>query len=635
MKSFCLVIAIIVAPVAASAQLWQTNLELFDTALAQVGMTADDVRFEADEVETFQGHPWRLSHFSLYHRNPFKLPEHAGLEVETFRATGNDITRLLSRAGAFIDRPIRRSLIGDPLEPYLVAKDTVPLASVTRSRSFLSGPEYARLKDGIDLIYRMVDDDKFLFKRGLDQVDKTKHREKLFDYFINGKDELQDFVYEMDEKIELNYLLAGAQDLAEAVRRFALAEDSLQFPKEKRELKTGKGLIVVGSDGDDLYQYFVPPLMIIDGGGNDRYEFGGYPDGYPLAVIIDFAGSDQYISADTTVPGIGGAVLGMSILVDLEGNDRYQGANVTQGSAIFGVGLHFDRNGDDLYTGRELTQGAATFGVGILIDSTGADSLFCLEQSQGYGYTQGCGLLINFDGNDRYIADDSNLVNPSSQTKEHNSSLAQGVGFGKRADYLDGHSWSGGVGILCDLDGDDLYKAGLFAQGCAYWRAIGMLLEGGGNDSYNGVWYVQGSGAHFGVGYLDDFAGDDHYTATHNMAVGAGHDFTVGYLNERGGNDVYTVPNLSLGGGNDAGIGIFHDHTGDDVYNTKGGTTLGRANPTATGVRQFLHCFGIFVDGAGRDTYTESWAGNGTRWIGPASDTTKVNPYPIGVGVDR
>jgi hypothetical protein len=162
-----------------------------------------------------------------------------------------------------------------------------------------------------------------------------------------------------------------------------------------------------------------------------------------------------------------------------------------------------------------------------------------------------------------------------------------------------------------------------------------MLLEGGGNDSYNGVWYVQGSGAYFGVGYLDDFAGDDRYTATHNMAVGAGHDFTIGYLNERGGNDVYTVPNLSLGGGNDAGIGIFHDHTGDDVYNTKGGTTLGRANPTATGVRQFLHCFGIFVDGGGQDTYTESWAGNGTRWLGPASDTTKVSPYPIGVGVDR
>jgi hypothetical protein len=628
MRSLSLVVAILLTAGAASAQLWQTDLELVDSALAQVGMSAEDVRFDADEVETFQGHPWQLSTFSLYHRDPFKLPRHAGLDLETYRSIGNDITRLLYRAGAFIDRPIRRNLIGDPLEPYLVPQDTLPLASVTRSRNFLAGPEYARLKDGIDLIFRMVDDDKFLFKRGFDEVNKGKYRERLFDYFINGKDELQDFIYEMDEKIELNYVLAGAQDLTEAVRRFALAADSIQFPKEKRELKTDRGLIVVGSDGDDLYQYFVPPLMIIDGGGNDRYEFGGYPDGYPLSIIIDFKGDDQYLSIDSTVPGIGGAVLGMSILVDLEGNDRYQGCNVAQGAAIFGVGLLFDRSGDDLYTGRELTQGAATFGVGILLDSAGSDSLFCLEQSQGYGYTQGCGLLVNIEGNDRYIADDSNLVNPSSQTKEHNSSLAQGVGFGKRADYLDGHSWAGGVGVLCDLAGDDVYRAGLFAQGCAYWHALGMLLEGGGNDSYNGVWYVQGSGAHFGVGYLDDFGGNDRYTATHNMAVGAGHDFTIGYLNERGGDDVYTVPN-------DAGIGIFHDHAGDDAYNTKGGTTLGRANPTATGVRQFLHCFGIFIDGAGQDTYNEAWSANGTRWIGPPSDTTNVSPYPIGVGVDR
>jgi hypothetical protein len=95
------------------------------------------------------------------------------------------------------------------------------------------------------------------------------------------------------------------------------------------------------------------------------------------------------------------------------------------------------------------------------------------------------------------------------------------------------------------------------------------------------------------------------------------------------------VPNLSLGGGNDAGIGIFHDHSGDDVYNTKGGTTLGRANATTWGVRLFLRCFGLFVDGGGRDTYTESWSANGSRWIGPPTDPNNPSSYPIGVGIDR
>ena len=244
-------------------------------------------------------------------------------------------------------------------------------------------------------------------------------------------------------------------------------------------------------------------------------------------------------------------------------------------------------------------------------------------------------FLVNFEGNDRYVAEDSFIFNPSPQTAEHNASLAQGVGFGKRADYIDGHSWAGGVGILCDNNGDDTYSAGLFAQGCAYWFAVGMLLDGGGNDIYNGVWYVQGAGAHFGVGYLDDFAGDDRYDAELNMAVGAGHDFTVGFFNERGGDDTYRVPNLSLGGGNANGIGIFHDHDGDDIYETKGGTTLGRANASDQGPRRYLGVFGIFVDSGGNDRYNEDYAANNSRWVGPKSNTEKPNPYETGVGIDR
>jgi len=635
MRHGCFIGLVLMLAASGLSQTGGPSLDLFDSALVQVGMTRHDVGFDADELEVFQGHPWRLSYFTLLHRHPFKLPQHGELNLDNLRNEANQITRLTARACRLIDHPIRRGLIGDPLEPYLVYPDSVPAPSITRSKNLLPGAEYNRLKDGIDLIYRLADDDDFLFRRGLKEVNKNKYRERLFDYFINGKDEHQDLIYELVGKMDMDYLLAGAQDFVEAVRLFAAAADSLTFPEARRELKTGKGLIVVGSTGDDVYEYFVPPLLIVDGRGNDRYQFGGYPESYPLAIIIDFAGDDRYISPDSTVPGIGGAILGMSIVIDLAGRDEYHGVNLAQGAAIFGVGLLYDREGDDLYSARKMTQGAATFGIGILADSSGADSLFCLEESQGYGYTRGCGLLVNYEGDDSYVADDSNIVNPSPQTAEHNASLAQGVGFGKRADYLDGHSWAGGVGILCDLAGDDFYSAGLFAQGCAYWHAVGMLLEGGGNDSYNGIWYVQGSGAHYGVGYLDDFDGDDKYTATHNMAIGAGHDFTIGYLNERAGNDIYTAPNLSLGGGNAAGIGIFHDHAGDDIYHTKGGTTLGRANPTNTGVRQFLYCFGLFADGGGSDTYTESWAGNGSRWVGPSTDTANASAYTIGVGIDR
>ncbi len=633
MKSTVLVTAVLLLGAICNAQT-PDGLELFDSTLGQVGMTRDDVRFDADEIEVFQGHPWRLSYFSLFHKNPFKLPQHSDLMFSLLTSEANNMAKLTARASRLIDNPIRRNLIGDPLEPYLVYPDSIPRPSIMRSKNVLGGEKYDRLKDGIDLIYRIADDDKSLFSRGLKEADKDKFRKKLFESFVNDDDQHQDLIYELVEKVDFNYFLAGAQDFAEAARRFADDPDSLVFPEARREVKTGKGLIVIGSTGDDVYEYFVPPLMIIEGGGNDTYKFSGYPDNYPLTVIIDFAGDDHYLSTDSTEPGIGGAILGMSILIDRAGNDRYEGVNVTQGAGIFGVGIVQDTDGDDIYEAGSWSQAAATFGLGILTDGAGADSLHCLVNSQGFGFTRGCGLLVDLGGDDKYVADDVNIVNPSSQTKEHNSSLAQGVGFGKRADYLDGHSWAGGVGILCDVSGNDLYSAGLFAQGCAYWHAVGMLLDGGGNDSYNGVWYVQGSGAHYGVGYLDDFDGNDRYTATRNMAVGAGHDFTIGYLNERAGDDVYTVPNLSLGGGNAAGIGIFHDHSGSDTYNSSGGTTLGRANRTASGMRTFQYCFGIFIDGGGQDTYDQDWSGNGRRWIGPSTDEANPSDYTIGVGID-
>jgi hypothetical protein len=120
-----------------------------------------------------------------------------------------------------------------------------------------------------------------------------------------------------------------------------------------------------------------------------------------------------------------------------------------------------------------------------------------------------------------------------------------------------------------------------------------------------------------------------------NMSIGSGHDFTIGYFNERGGNDVYFIPGLSGGGGNFQGIGIFHDWSGDDVYHSSGRFMLGGAQGLLQGPRAYLNTYGIFVDGGGKDTYNETWAKNGTRWIGPKSNLEKPTPNEIGVGIDR
>jgi len=613
----------------------QENFQLFDSALAQVGLTHEDIRFDQDEMATWGGDQWRLSHFTMFHKNPFKLPKYGTLTLESLSDNAADITALTAKAQRLIDYPIRRGLIGDPLEKYLVFPDTVLKPSITRSRNILAGTEFSSLRDRIDLVYALVDDNDFDFKKGLEGIDKDKYRQRLFDYFVGDDEDQHDVIYELLAKCDLRRMMSGAQDIVEAARRMTDSTELLSFPERRIEVKTRSGMIVIGSTGDDVYEFFNPPLLIVDGGGNDTYLFSGFADGYPVSIIVDYDGNDRYISTDSTKPGIGGAIIGVSVVIDQNGDDYYETVNLAQGSGLLGAGVLYDRAGNDTYVSLNWSQGCGSFGVGILADSSGNDSLYCLSTSQGFGYTRGCGLLVNYEGDDQYVAEDSEVVNPASQTTEHNNALAQGVGFGKRADFLDGHSWAGGVGILCDVKGNDQYSAGVFAQGCAYWFALGMLLDGEGNDQYDGVWYVQGAGAHFGVAYLDDFAGDDRYTATHNMAIGAGHDFTIGYFNERNGNDTYTVPNLSLGGGNANGIGIFHEHSGDDTYNTKGGTTLGRANAAAKGVRKQLGVFGVFVDESGQDSYNEPYAANATRWIGPKSNLDEPNDYEIGVGIDK
>jgi hypothetical protein len=613
----------------------EDDFSLCDSALSSVGLTCEDVRFDQDETANWGGDLWRTSYFTMFHENPLKLPKYGQLNLKLFSDNIKNITTLLSWAGARIDCPVRRGLIGDQLVKYMPS-DSVPQPSITKSENILREEGFDLLRAKIDFFYRIVDDSNHLFITVINDIERRTSRQRLFDYFVKESEEPNYLIDELVPMFDFNRMVAGAEDIAEAIRRMADSLEFVPFPETKVEMTTPKGLIVVGTVGSDNYEYTVPPLLIIDGGGDDTYRFSGYPDMYPLTVIIDVAGNDRYLSPHTTKPGIGGAVMGMSVVVDKAGDDSYQGANICQGAGIFGGGILLDYTGNDIYTAKAYSQGAGAFGVGILADSSGNDSLYCVTLSQGFGYTKGCGLLINYEGEDKYIAEDSVITNPSPQSDKHNTSLAQGFGFGKRADFIDGHSWAGGIGVLCDIKGNDHYSCGIFGQGGGYWFAVGMLLEGEGDDNYDGVWYVQGSGAHFAVGYLDDFAGNDKHNVSMNMSIGSGHDFTIGYFNERSGNDTYFAPGLSLGGGNANGIGLFFDHQGDDIYNTKGKTILGQVNPLRAGPREFLDVFGVFIDGGGNDKYNEPWAKNGIRWISPRVDTTlSINPHEIGVGIDR
>ena len=638
--------------------------QALDSALSAAGLTQQTARFDLDAVAQWGGDRYSLARFRRPHANPWILPQVIRNESSAITTSGESLFELLILASRRTAEGVRRGLIEHPAdrypvrvdslaEPFVVAmhalyaeldtrflpsqenslrKEAEKLSAETRSLlaafSFATADWLAWRKLALRRITQQNRDVKEIFRTQTEYSSIDDLDDKQFAQF-------NDFL----ELIDLSYLYTGALDLA-AICDF-LADSVSRLPEVTRGdfvWDTPLGRIAVSGDGDHVYTKQKKYLLILDVGGDDTYHTGGATvnASYHTGVIVDLKGHDTYTLDSSLQVGFGAGLLGVGLVYDLAGHDRYDGGSRSLGTGIFGVGGLSDRAGNDSYRGVFNSQGVGLFGIGVLSDLEGDDTYYGVQQVQGFGYVRGCGILYDRLGNDLYEADDVTIDYPSSQTPEHNNSLAQGVGFGYRADFSHGHSLAGGIGYLVDGAGDDRYKAGLFAQGCAYWYALGMLADLDGNDRYSGIWYVQGSGAHFAVGTLYDQRGADVYEAEMNMAQGAGHDFTVGFLWDAAGDDTYRAPNLSLGGGNANGIGIFRDDAGDDTYEVDAQTTLGCANSHRPGSLRFdLLSLGLFLDLGGTDTYpaAKDFAGNGRLWMQPPpQDTASTNT--LGVGLD-
>ena len=379
-------------------------------------------------------------------------------------------------------------------------------------------------------------------------------------------------------------MLTGYVKLAAAVDK---AADVMRHAPKTRfhfRCETTLGRIALNGIDDDNYED-VPYLLILDTGGNDRYAGGATASpSNPVSVLIDSSGDDRY-EAKNDAFGFG--VLGYGVLVDLGGNDRYEVESAGLGAGIFGVGALLDESGNDTYEVRQYGEGAAAFGLGFLCDLRGDDRYNCFFEAQGFGETRGFGALVDVKGNDSYIADDKKIDYPAPQTAEHNTSLAQGCGFGRREDG--GRSFAGGIGILVDGSGDDVYRCGVFGQGVAYWYALGFLVDFGGKDDYQGVWYAQGAAAHYAVGALCDMGGDDLYKATMNQSQGHGRDYSTGWLHDAGGKDRFECSGTALGSANMNGLGFLWHEKGRGTF-VSGSASFGFAGDSRPGEL----CLGMF-----------------------------------------
>lgn len=336
------------------------------------------------------------------------------------------------------------------------------------------------------------------------EFDMEKMAGEVFSQLTSEKETFTPEFYRFIHLVDWKYLYAGGEDLGLATSRARTMLDSIpDVPNLSFNWDTPLGRVVFHGSRNDTLPGTVPYLLVIDLGGNDFYAGGGttFSSRNPVSILIDHRGNDVYRSEAKDRPSWGGAIMGYAFLIDEQGDDSYSGVNASEGAGLFGVGALLDLGGNDRYTAYTMSQGSGSFGIGVLADNQGDDSYESFTTSQGFGYTLGMGLLVDKQGNDQYLANDTKIDFPASQTKEHNASLSQGVGFGRRADFSDGHSLAGGIGMLLDAAGNDTYSAGLFAQGCAYWYGIGLLVDGSGDDQYKGIGTSRGVGHTLGWGF--------------------------------------------------------------------------------------------------------------------------------------
>ena len=245
--------------------------------------------------------------------------------------------------------------------------------------------------------------------------------------------------------------------------------------------------------------------LLFDASGNDRYTSHGFSIGFGgpqgVGAVIDLQGGDQYQcgnkfpsaynaeDAPSAKPGdalfqydcfglgtgSGKRILtkrpewqaynlagGWGLLLDIDGNDRYQSANFSQGHGyFFGTGLFLDLDGNDEYLGARYGHGSsAHYGVGLFTDRHGADRYGSTGPFYNGGVAWDHGVSLMIDAGleaDRY-------------------DLSSTTGLGK-ADYS-------GWGLFIDEGGDDQYhvKEGF---GHSSEQGFGGFFDLKGQDTYD------------------------------------------------------------------------------------------------------------------------------------------------------
>lgn len=248
-------------------------------------------------------------------------------------------------------------------------------------------------------------------------------------------------------------------------------------------------------------------------------------------------------------------------------------------------------NSDDTYY--EATKFLLDFGGNDTYYNNAGGSNLRLGSCLG-GVRESVSALIDLSGNDRYVSD-----------------LSCGINGG----CYRWHTGARAAGLLLDLRGHDVYRAGWGGTNGGADRCHGFLLDFEGDDEYVARDLGTNGGGAGGTGFLFDGGGNDTYRGGTFAAVNGGGAIAGGrgLLVDRSGDDVYLGGCCGSNGGGawDAAEGALLDFGGDDVY--VGGH--GGVNGGAIGAR------GQLLDCRGNDVYVA------TRWgVNGGAEQVALNP---------
>lgn len=651
---------------------------LLDTALSDAGLAREDFGYDEREwtrLGDYVENAFVLSWFTAVHHAPEQVPCFAGqvtTDLDAAADTTHPVAGLLTALANRIDAPLAGNPVnaGDTTLEAAVAmllevtgdtSDTSDVSALDPGLAEALVPIVLAVTDAVSVRYSLdaaLDQHGWgpskVFNQGPGLVISVG---RAFPDYADA-DELAAFEAWYGSE-------SGPRALIDPARRIAFAIEDADLARfvgmdATLRIDTSAGALLLSPGTDDVHGDDEGALLFhLELGGADTYTGGAgatMNGDNPVSVLVDLGGDDSYgytiepdpndrdgvlpsdddgrsgaYSASASITGRqGSGRYGIGLLYDLgAGTDTYTSLRMSQGFGAMGVGVLADDGGDDTYAGEAGAQGAGVFGVGLLYDGGGTDTYLAWAFAQGFGYVGSGGLAYDRDGDDTWMSDPGNnfggttlYYSPQLASGEGNSSFTQGAGFGLRGDTYS--VWlAGGLGVLRDASGDDVYTAGVFAQGTGYWEGTGLLADGGGNDTYDALWYIQGGAAHFALAILVDTAGNDQYNPNftpYNVMLGSGHDFSVGVAIDGEGDDVYHYTTLAAGASNCQGVGVFADNDGSDTYQAGSTYSTGLGNHSSDcASRDSTDSEGIFMD-AGGDPDTYVWPADETRT--PGDDST-------------